>query len=135
MEINPETHAPPVLLFAWGGFDFTCVLARASQRFTMFNADGVPVRARLQVTFNEFVDPEMEAEETKRETANYTKAYIVRQGETLSSIAAHTYKDPALWRPIARHNGIANPRELAVGQRLLIPQLPYQDPETGEVYQ
>ena len=49
-DIDPATHAPPVLLFTWGSLAFTCVLARASQRFVMFLPDGTPVRARLKVT-------------------------------------------------------------------------------------
>ena len=50
--------------------------------------DGVPVRARLQVTFNEFRNIELEAKEIKRETADYSKRHVVAQGETLSAIAA-----------------------------------------------
>ena len=50
MTIEPATHAPPVLLFTWGSLAFTCVLARATQRFIMFLPDGTPVRARLKVT-------------------------------------------------------------------------------------
>src|SRR4030095_11104786 len=61
LDIAPETHGPPVLVFTWGSLSFTCVLARASQRFIMFRPDGIPVRARLQVTFNEFTNAELEA--------------------------------------------------------------------------
>lgn len=135
MNIDPTTHAPPVLVFTWGSLSFTCVLARASQRFTMFNADGTPVRSRLQVTFNEFRNIELEAKEIKRETADYTQVYVVGQGETLSAIAARTYGNPALWRPLAWRNGVVDPRALPVGLRLVVPPLPYRDPETGEVYQ
>jgi nucleoid-associated protein YgaU len=55
------------------------------------------------------------------------------QGETLSSIAAKVYENPQIWRPIAIANNIDNPRAIAIGQSLLIPSLPYQNPETGEV--
>jgi nucleoid-associated protein YgaU len=134
MEIDPTTHAPPVLLFVWGTLTFTCVLARASQRYTMFLADGTPVRARLQVTFNEFSNVDMEAKEIKRETADYTKFHVVGQGETLSAVAGRTYGDPTLWRPIALRNEIDDPRSLPVGTRLQIPRLPYRDPRSGEVY-
>jgi hypothetical protein len=44
MDIQPQTHAPPVLLFAWGSLTFTCVLSRATQRFVLFRPDGAPVR-------------------------------------------------------------------------------------------
>lgn len=133
MDIDPTTHAPPVIIFTWGSLSFTCVLARASQRYTMFRSDGVPVRARLNVTFNEFTNAEMEAKETKRETSDFSHLHIIKEGETLSSIAALTYQDAGNWRPIAINNGIDNPHELTVGQQLLIPQLPFRDPETGEV--
>jgi nucleoid-associated protein YgaU len=133
MDIDPELHAPPVLLFAWGSLTFQCVLARVSQRFTMFLPSGIPVRARLQVSLQGYIDPGQEPRETKRETADYTKVYIVKQGETLSAIAAQVYQNPLLWRPIALHNRLDDPRALAAGQRLLIPRLPFRDPETGEV--
>lgn len=133
MDIDPSTHAPPVLLFTWASLSFTCVLARASQKFIMFRPDGVPVRARVQVTFNEFRNADLESKEVKRETGDYSRRHLVGQAETLSGIAARTYEDPAVWRAIAIHNGIDDPRELEVGRSLLVPRLPYVDPETGEV--
>jgi hypothetical protein len=133
MDIDPTTHAPPVLLFTWGSLSFTCVLAKASQRFIMFRSDGVPLRARLQVTFNEFINAEVEAKEIKRETADYSHEHVVLEGETLSTIAAEIYRDPTRWRPIAIANRIDEPRALTVGARLSVPQLPFRDPESGEV--
>ena len=94
----------------------------------MFLADGTPVRARLQVTFNEFRNVDLEAKEVKRETADYSKTWEVREGETLSAIAARRVRRRQLWRPIARRNGIDAPRALTVGQLLVLPQLPYRDP-------
>jgi nucleoid-associated protein YgaU len=133
MNIDPATHAPPVLLFTWGTLSVTCVLAKASQKFIMFRPDGVPVRARVSVTFNEFRNGDLETKEVKRETADYSKMHVVVQGETLSSIAARVYSNAATWRPIAILNDIDDPRSLTIGQRLLVPQLPFRDPETGEV--
>ena len=134
LDIDPSTHAPPVVLFSWGTVTFTCVLARATQRFILFRPDGVPVRARLQVTFNEYLNAELEAKETKRQTADYTHRYTVSQGETLSAIAAGVYQDPRLWRPIALANALDDPADLAVGLELTIPRLPFQHPETGELF-
>ena len=135
LDINAATHAPPILLFVWGSLTFRCVLARASERFVMFLPNGIPVRARLQVTFNEFTNAEFEAKEIKRETADYSKLYVVGGADTLSGIAGRLYGNPALWRPIALRNGIDDPRRLTAGAALLIPNLPFRDAETGEVYQ
>lgn len=135
MDIDATTHAPPHLLFTWGTFTFTCVLASGSQRFIMFRSDGIPVRARLQVTFNEFTNAETEAREVKRETSDYSSIYTVVQNDTVSAIAERVYGNPALWRPIALRNAVDDPRRLEPGRRLLVPRLPYRDPRTGELHQ
>lgn len=133
MDIQPSTHAPPVLLFAWGTLSFRCVLARAAQRFVMFLPDGTPIRARLQLGFAAYTPLELEAKEVKRETADFTKRHVVVQGETLSGIAGRAYGNPRVWRVIALRNGIADPRSLAPGTELALPRLPYRDPDTGRV--
>ncbi len=133
LDIDPETHAPPVLMFLWGQLKFRCVLAKANQRYIMFLPTGVPVRAKVQATFQEFTNGDYETKEVKRQTADYTKLYVVGYGETLSGIAENVYSDPTQWRPLAIANNIDNPRSLAVGLQLIVPSLPYQDPETGEV--
>lgn len=134
MAIESTTHAPPVLLFTWGSLTFTCVLARASQKYQLFLPTGIPVRARVQVTFNEFRNIDLEAKEIKRQTADYTKRRVVGQGETLSSIAADVYDDATVWRPLALANAIEDPRQVAAGVQLVVPRLPYRDPASGKVY-
>jgi hypothetical protein len=135
MNIDPSIHAPPVLMFTWGSLSFTCVLARVSQRYIMFRPDGKPVRARLQVTFNEFRNADLEAKEIKRETVDYTKIYTVIAGDTLSAIAGRVYGNARMWRPIALANGVDNPRRLEAGARLVIPRLPYRHVDSGKVFQ
>jgi nucleoid-associated protein YgaU len=135
MNIDPGTHAPPVLLFTWGTLTFTCVLSRASQKFIMFLPDGTPVRARLQVTFSQYNNAELEAKEVKRETSDYSRFHVVRPGQRLYQIAAQAFGDGRLWRAIALCNGMTDARNLEPGRRLVIPHLPYRDPESGEVFQ
>jgi Contractile injection system tube protein len=135
MAINPETHAPPPVLFAWGELTFKGVLARAAQRFTMFLESGVPVRAQLQVTFNEFITADEEAKEVKRETADFSRLHVIGERETLNAIAYRAYGDPRKWRPIAIANGLDRPRRLPVGLALTLPPLPYRDPTTGQLHE
>lgn len=133
MKIDSELHAPPVLRVAWGSLQLRCVLARAAQKFIKFLDDGRPTRARVTVSFSEFIDPEREAREVNRQTADFSKGYTVQHGDTLPGIAFRFYQDPALWRPIAAANGIDDPRAIAPGQALKVPALPFTDPATGEV--
>ena len=133
LDIDPELHAPPVLRLAWGSLQLRCVLVKASQKFVLFLEDGKPARAKVSVSFNEFVDPAREGREVKRQTANFSKAHTVVQGETLSAIAGRFYDDPRQWRPIAIENGLDDPQAIATGQTLFIPPLPFLHPDTGEV--
>jgi hypothetical protein len=123
LDIRSDLHAPPVIRVSWASLQFRCVLARASQRFTRFLEDGRPTRARLTVTFNEFIDEEREAKEVNRQTADFSKAHVVQQGETISDIAFTHYRDPQLWRPIADANALDDPRRLTAGSSLRIPSL------------
>jgi LysM repeat protein len=129
----PDLHAPPVLSLSWASLQFTCVLAKVSQKFIMFTDQGTPVRARLTVTFQEFKTPDQQAQETQKFSADLSKAHVVLQGETLSAIANQFYDDPGAWRPIAIANDIVDPRTIVPGQVLRIPALPFTDPETLQV--
>jgi nucleoid-associated protein YgaU len=122
-EPDSHTHKPPVCTLRWGTFDiFVGVLTNLDQRFTMFLNDGTPVRATLSCTFAE---NRSKARSLMGElhSSDVDKTRVVRRHDTLQSIAAQEYGDPAQWRPIAEANGIVNPRVLAPGTRLVIPKL------------
>lgn len=121
MDIDPDLHAPPVCLFIWGAFIFQCIIERVSKRFTMFLPEGIPVRAALNVTLKEYREVEIQVKEIALQSADLTKRWIVRQGDSLWSIASKEYGDPGEWRRIADANNIDNPRFLTPGQELVIP--------------
>jgi Contractile injection system tube protein len=133
LDIDPDLHAPPVLQVSWASLQFRCVLARASQKFIKFLEDGRPVRARLTVSFNEFLDAGRESREVSRQTANFSKLHTVKQGEQLPDIANEFYDDPRMWRAIAIENGIDDPQADLTGISLRVPSLPFVNPETGEI--
>jgi nucleoid-associated protein YgaU len=123
LNIRGPLHRPPICTFTWGSFSFTCVLESVGGRFTLFLPDGTPARATLTVSLKEFVDVEVLVRTPPTESADHAKTYLVHRGDTLASIAAAEYGDPALWRPIARANRLANPRLLTPGMRLSLPAL------------
>lgn len=129
---NREVHRPPKVTINWGqgapggphaDFPFTGVLESLRQQFVLFLGDGTPVRAKLTVAFVEFTLPEEELQENEPNSPDHTKAYVVKEGDTVSGIAGMFYRDPTRWRPIARRNGILNPRDLPAGMVLTIPTL------------
>lgn len=123
LDEDTELHEPPVCNLRWGVFDiFTGVLTTLNQRFTLFLDDGTPVRATLTCDFVE-VGTLARARAAEMHSSDVVKTRQVRRYDTLQSLAADEYGDPALWRPIAVANGIVNPRDLLPGTMLTIPKL------------
>ena len=135
LQIDSNLHTPPVLRVTWGSLDFRCVLAKVNQKYIKFFGNGQPARARLSVTFNEYLDAETQVAQANLQTADFIKAYTVKDGDTLSGIAANFYEDATKWRPIALANAIVDPRSIYSGQEILVPPLPFTDPATGIVMQ
>ena len=53
MNVDRDTHAPPVLSFEWKGRSLQCVLERAVEEFRSVFPDGRPSRGRMHVVFRE----------------------------------------------------------------------------------
>jgi nucleoid-associated protein YgaU len=121
--LNSETHAPPRLLFLWGSLIFPCVLESVTQTFDYFNSLGMPLRARLNVTLKGHDTLEDLLGSNQLLSADRTKQWIFKKGDTLQKIAAQEYGDANKWRPIARANNIDNPLTIPVGRALKIPTL------------
>jgi len=124
LAVDGELHAPPKCRFVWGGgLDFEAILLEADKRFTKFRSDGVPVRAWVDVTFEEYKKPTQQRSTIKHESTDKMKIWTVSEEDTLWLIAAEEYGDTAHWRTIAQANNIENPRDLEAGMRLSIPPL------------
>lgn len=121
MDIDSDFHAPPVCIFGWGDFTFQCIIERVSKKFTMFSPEGIPIRSTLNVTLKEYRDLEVQVKEIDLQSADLTKRWVVKQGDSLWSIAAKKYGNPGDWRMIAKSNSIKNPRIIHPGQELVIP--------------
>jgi len=127
MLIDVEKHRPPLLLVSWGesALSFQCVLEQMEQRYTMFLNNGTPVRAMVNVTFKE-IDPHQNGSlvaEGEKQSPDHTKLKVLKAGDTLQSLSAFEYDDPALWKILAEHNKIENPLDIPPGTVIEIPPL------------
>ncbi|MFC5449788.1 CIS tube protein [Paenibacillus aestuarii] len=123
LDVEKEIHAPPLCRFVWGSLDFKGVVVGVHQQFTMFLDTGVPVRAKLKVTFKSTLSKKDQLKQIPRHSADRTKLKMLNQGEQLWMLAANEYEDPTLWREIAKANKIDNPRKVATGRRISVPRL------------
>lgn len=127
-----EGKRPPIVEVRWGepptglanaDMPFKGVLLNLRQQFVLFSEQGLPVRARLNVTIQEYLTPEEIQQRFPRRGSFPARSYRVQEGDTLSSIAFAMWKKPEEWRRIAGANGIEDPRRLAPGTELMIPTI------------
>ena len=124
MLVDNEKHRPQICQLVWGKMSmfFQGVLEKLDQQFTLFMEDGTPVRATCACTFKEW-RASWDSQLKQKKSSDVAKTWVVKRGDTLSSIAAKEYLDPCLWRPIAEANAIDDPYDITPGRMLLIPPL------------
>jgi nucleoid-associated protein YgaU len=114
---------PPKVRFQWGtSWSFKAVITNITQKFTLFLVDGTPVRAELDVTFQQIEDTaNLQPQNPTSGGVGGERVWRVRDGDTLAWIAYKSYGDSTRWRPIAEANGLERVRELTPGTVLVIP--------------
>ena len=123
LEIDGDLHAPPHVRFVWGQLTFKAIFEKLSRKITLFQPDGTPARATLNVSFKEYKTlPEL-VNEPRRQSADKSKRRLIVGSDSLWLMASREYGDPALWRVIARHNDLDDPRDIASGDWVTVPPL------------
>jgi nucleoid-associated protein YgaU len=126
MIYKKETHVVPVVVFVWGKFtassetnpEYVFFLKKLDVEYTMFLPDGTPVRAKVTMALEQLPNPKYD-----KQSPDHAKLRVVKQGDTLQSIAFAEYDDPGEWRRIAASNNIVDPMDLRPGMRLLVPPI------------
>jgi nucleoid-associated protein YgaU len=114
---------PPRVRFQWGeSWGFNAVITKISQKFTLFAQDGTPLRATLNVGFQQEKDSEtLQKQNPTSGGMGGERFWTVEEGDTLGWIAYQEYGETSMWRVIAEANDLDNVRELSAGTVLLIP--------------
>lgn len=120
--IKGNQHAPPKVKFVWGSLSFYGVVVKVDSTYTKFTEDGMPIQARLKVSFKSVPDKNQKRK-SPFESPDRTKCRTVREDYTIWDIAQNEYGDVSKWKIIANANQISNPLDIPPGTVLKIPAL------------
>jgi len=123
LNIRSESHAPPIVNFVWSRNEFRGVVESLNVTYTLFSPEGTPLRAKLSLTMKEYRPVEIQLKDKPKTSPDLEKTWVVRVGDTLSSIASAVYRDAGAWRAIATENGIQDPRRIEPGRVLTLPRI------------
>ncbi|HEY5769465.1 MAG TPA: hypothetical protein VIS71_06430 [Terrimicrobium sp.] len=127
LQYNGEEHKPNNLKLIWGRLLFKCVLNELNLEYTLFRADGTPLRASATAKFVGYVEDELRVATERRESPDLTHLRVTRDGEKLQDHVVSIYGDAALYLEVARVNRLVNFRRLTTGQTLVFPPVNKSD--------
>jgi nucleoid-associated protein YgaU len=116
----------PTLTFSWGppfaGFMYDVMIKNVTINYVRFNNLGMPIRAKVALNMYQ-VPIDLATIPTNPTSGGLPgrQTHTAIDGDNLQTIATRYYGRPALWRQIARVNGISNPSRIRPGQRLFLP--------------
>jgi len=128
-----EIHGPPFVKITWGKIMpasanaqdqvdgvFKGRLNSMSVEFTLFGAEGNPVRAEMNMSFGSAINPET------RPTGNspdLTHLIEVKYGDNLPKLCKDVYGSPEFFLQIAKINNLPSIYAIEPGMQLLFPPL------------
>jgi hypothetical protein len=116
-------HRPNFLKLVWGKLSFDCVLEEMSIEYTLFNAEGIPLRANVKATFRETIEEELRGPIENPSSPDVTHYRQVIAGDNILNLAEEVYGDAhEYWRVVAA-NQLVNFRNLKPGTALIFPAI------------
>lgn len=135
VKIQGDLHTPPIVRIVWGEHfpglrndqsarpvpAFDCVVTSCTRKFTLFNPEGVPLRAVVTLALREYRTLEEQLQALNLQSSDHTRVHVVQEGEDLPLIAYDAYGNPAQWRVIAAANNLSDVRDPVPGTVLTLP--------------
>ncbi|MFN8356909.1 MAG: hypothetical protein U0Y10_20815 [Spirosomataceae bacterium] len=116
------THRTTYLLLLWGtNIAERCVLKSCDVTYSLFKADGTPLRAKISASFVAFLPKKLEEALKQTSSPDLTHLRDIKDSDHLALLAKDILEDPLQYLSIARVNDLDQFRKLRRGQRIFIP--------------
>jgi LysM repeat protein len=120
---NGDIHEPNYLILQWGSLIFKCKLSSLKIEYTLFQKNGLPIRAKASCSFTKALDAATIAKTANNKSPDLTHLIEVKQGDSLPIICNRVYGDPSYYMEVAKYNKITNFRNLVPGTKLYLPPI------------
>jgi hypothetical protein len=118
---------PPIVELQWGRSQALAnvqwYITRVAAEYTVFRADGTPIRASCQVALTAYQDDRKTAQNPTSGSLESRRSRVLAEGDSLAALAFREYGKASLWRALALFNGIDDPFDVPPGTRVLVPSM------------
>lgn len=116
-------HEAPIVQLKWGDFLFYGRVKSLKCDYTLFKPNGVPLRAKVTLTFIEYQSNEEISKKAAQTSPDLTHLIEVKAGDTLPLLCYQVYQDCSYYLDVAKINRLTNFRNLKPGTKLRFPPL------------
>jgi len=118
---NGQLHETNRLLIVWGSQIFSGVHESISVKYTLFRANGTPLRAVVSLSFIEARDSIESLLKLNLASSDLTHIRRVRDHDRLDLMAYQIYDDSRFYIEVADANDLTTFRTLPLGEELVFP--------------
>lgn len=123
-KMEGQIHRPNFLKIQWGkNLTFKCILSSLDIQYTLFEANGDPLRAKVSATFHDYVAKEVREKEEKKHSPDLTHNRMVKAGDRLDLMTHDIYADTKYLLQVAKFNKLRTIRRLKPGAALAFPPI------------
>jgi hypothetical protein len=118
-DYDGKIHSPRYLKILYGSeIKMDCVLTSLDINYTLFNADGSPLRAKITASFLQYVAPKTRAKKERNSSPDLTHQRVVKAGDRLDLLVFEVYDSPNYFLQVGRKNELTSVRKLTPGREL-----------------
>lgn len=122
-QYNGDKHEPAYVEVVWGTFIFRGRLKEMNSEYTLFTAEGVPLRVKVTLSLVQFVSVEKALKLANNQSPDMSHLITLKAGDSIAMLCRKIYGDSCLADEVAAVNGLCGFRSVKPGTRLLFPHL------------
>ncbi|WP_299605211.1 hypothetical protein [uncultured Aquimarina sp.] len=123
-EIKGKIHEPRYLVLSWGKtLKFNCRLSSLDINYTLFERNGDPLRAELNVSFIGDDTPKAQLAKLNLQSPDLTHYRMIKAGDQLPLMCQEIYGSPMYYPLVASVNKLTDFRNLTPGQEIYFPPI------------
>lgn len=132
-DFHGDIHRPYFVVLRWGiGQTYKGVLNTFNTNYSLFDPDGIPLRATLSLSFTSYLDPKSVANEETKNSPDLTHRVSVVAGDSLPGLSQRVYDKPDYYIQLAEFNGLNKFRHIRPGSQLVFPPIVPDDSSSKE---
>ena len=118
---HSSTHRPPFVWIMWGMGNISIfgTVTSFNYEYTFFDAFGIPLRAKVSMTVENFDN----SENSLFQSPDITKMPIVKEGDNIVKLSEEYYDSKDYYIKLAKINNLSSLRDLKNGSQIEIPPI------------